>query len=585
MGVKLLKLLFILPLICLPLKVSASNETGGIENIFSYGVGLRAIGMGGAFTAMSDDATLGYWNPGAMSFNQYKEVSVFGTRTIADTYYFAGFYTHPTMNFGTLGIGGIGLYTGAIQSYDEEAFPIAGRGTDYFHYQVLLSYGYNFPFGLGIGGSAKIEQMTITDYRGTGASFDLGAYYNPPQLKWLSVGLTVQDVIGTGIRVASELEHNTRIFKLGVSTNFLLGENEKTRLSFALDSRLYTDNYNPDANQFLYDFSLGSEISFNDFIMLRAGYRNFTPESIFQNLPAGLSVGFGIRQWGITLDYAVSFEDSAWQEAAELLMQLGLSYRFGKSIDERKALEAEKIRNQIQAGIREATEKYEDKLTKLSQEYERERENLVLKMDEEYKKRVAALDDTIEEKRQDIIADLTAQFEAEKEKSLEELSSQYDRDRAVIERQLLVDRASYEQRIEQMESQFEEEKIRIREKLEADESFKSDHYSKGLQLFADGRYKEALKEFETVSEYDESYLRVQHYIKRSRAEMRDVSSFSPEILNFYYKGVDLFVQKKYEEAIREWEKILEIDPYNKLAIRNIKEAEDRLRKLKELGAE
>jgi cytochrome c-type biogenesis protein CcmH/NrfG len=66
--------------------------------------------------------------------------------------------------------------------------------------------------------------------------------------------------------------------------------------------------------------------------------------------------------------------------------------------------------------------------------------------------------------------------------------------------------------------------------------------------------------------------------------MKDVSSYSPEILNMYYTGVDLFVQKKYEEAIREWEKILEIDPYNKLAIRNIKEAEDRLKRLKELGA-
>ena len=65
--------------------------------------------------------------------------------------------------------------------------------------------------------------------------------------------------------------------------------------------------------------------------------------------------------------------------------------------------------------------------------------------------------------------------------------------------------------------------------------------------------------------------------------MRDVSTYSPEILTIYYKGIDLFVQKKYEEAINEWNKILEIDPYNKLARRNIKEASNRLKKLKELG--
>jgi len=61
-----------------------------------------------------------------------------------------------------------------------------------------------------------------------------------------------------------------------------------------------------------------------------------------------------------------------------------------------------------------------------------------------------------------------------------------------------------------------------------------------------------------------------------------VRSYPPEIMNIYYRGIDLFVQKKYEEAIAEWQKILEIDPYNQLALRNIKEAEQRLRKLREL---
>ena len=198
--------------------------------------------------------------------------------------------------------------------------------------------------------------------------------------------------------------------------------------------------------------------------------------------------------------------------------------------------------------------------------------------------KVAALDDIVEERRQDIIADLTAQFEAERTRALADLTDDFDRERAGLERRLIDERASYEQRIGDMESQFEQEKVEIRRQLEADESFKSERYSKGLQLFADGAYQEALEEFETVAEYDSEYLNVQYYIQRSRAEMKDVSTYSPEILDIYYRGVDLFVQKKYEEAIVEWRKILEIDPYNKLAIRNIKEAEDRLRKLKQLGA-
>ena len=109
MGRKLKRLILFFPLMFILAFGYAQGETGGIDNVFSFGAGLRALGMGGAFTAMNNDPTLAYWNPGAMAFNQYKEISLFGTRTIADTYYFAGFYTNPTLNFGTFGIGGLGI--------------------------------------------------------------------------------------------------------------------------------------------------------------------------------------------------------------------------------------------------------------------------------------------------------------------------------------------------------------------------------------------------------------------------------------------------------------------------------------------
>jgi hypothetical protein len=36
--------------------------------------GARAVGMGGAFTAVADDATAAYWNPAGLAFMKYKEV-------------------------------------------------------------------------------------------------------------------------------------------------------------------------------------------------------------------------------------------------------------------------------------------------------------------------------------------------------------------------------------------------------------------------------------------------------------------------------------------------------------------------------
>src|SRR5436190_10778481 len=37
-------------------------------------VGARAVGMGGAFTAVCDDATAPYWNPAGMVYLPYREV-------------------------------------------------------------------------------------------------------------------------------------------------------------------------------------------------------------------------------------------------------------------------------------------------------------------------------------------------------------------------------------------------------------------------------------------------------------------------------------------------------------------------------
>jgi tetratricopeptide (TPR) repeat protein len=560
-----------------------SDEIGGVENVFSYGAGLRAIGMGSAFTAMSKDANMAYWNPGAMPFNQYREISLFGQRTIANSYYFSGFYTNPTLSLGTLSIGGIGVYTGGIESYDENASPITNVSSSYLHYQLLISYGYNFRWGMGIGATVKVEQMRITEYKGTGASFDAGIYYSPPKLHWLALGLVVQDIYGTGIRIADEYEENTRIYKAGIATNFLLGKNRTTRFSIAMDTRFYNDNYNPEPGAFLYDISIGSELAFGEWLMFRAGYAHFTFDSLFQNLPLGFSAGMTVRQWGFGIDYAVNFEDNYWQGTPELLMRLGLSYRFGKSMDEKRKKQAEELRAKIDAGIREATAKYDEQLAQLSLQYEMEKKRIEAEKEAEYLEKVAKIDETIENTRQKIIADLTAKFEEDRRKAVESLTSEYNRQRAALETQLKQERSTYEKSIQNLQQQFEREKVTLKEKVVADEAFKSDRYARGLQLYADKKYEEALLAFEEVARVDPNYLKVQEYLQLTRAEMKDVTTYSPEILALYYRGIDLFVQRKYSEAIAEWKKILAIDPYNKLALKNIKEAEDRLRKLKELG--
>ena len=55
------------------------------------GSGARALGMGGAFIAVADDATAASWNPGGLTQLESPEMSIVG----------AGFYRQEDLDFGT----------------------------------------------------------------------------------------------------------------------------------------------------------------------------------------------------------------------------------------------------------------------------------------------------------------------------------------------------------------------------------------------------------------------------------------------------------------------------------------------------
>jgi hypothetical protein len=54
------------------------------------GAGARALGMGGAFTAIADDATAGTWNPGGMTQLERPEAAISGGYYGRRTAYAAG---------------------------------------------------------------------------------------------------------------------------------------------------------------------------------------------------------------------------------------------------------------------------------------------------------------------------------------------------------------------------------------------------------------------------------------------------------------------------------------------------------------
>jgi len=81
-------------------------QSGGQPGAFmGYGAGARGLGMGGAFFAVSDDASASYWNPAALTLLERKEFTAMQATLFADTTLNFFTFAYPTVSKGTWALG------------------------------------------------------------------------------------------------------------------------------------------------------------------------------------------------------------------------------------------------------------------------------------------------------------------------------------------------------------------------------------------------------------------------------------------------------------------------------------------------
>jgi len=250
------------------------------------GGGVRAMGMGGAFCAVADDATTIYWNPGGLTNISDKEVTAAYTRWFADiTHAFLG-YAQSLNEKNALGASL--LYLGATDTKRDEwgeemgSFGIA---------EIAPTIGYAHKFGrrISIGGSVKYISQKLEDEVAGGFAFDVGGLYKTP-LKNLTLGASIQN-IGAEIKFIEEGDALPRNIKLGVAYKGIKD------LTLALDVNLPGDGE-------IYG-CIGYEYWVANSTALRIGYRGGPGDE-----GIGVTTGAGFRAGRISLDYAfVSYGD------------------------------------------------------------------------------------------------------------------------------------------------------------------------------------------------------------------------------------------------------------------------------------
>lgn len=304
-------------------------------DFLSIGVGVRALGLSGAFVAVADDSTAAYWNPAGLCQVESRELAIMHAAKFSRMATFDCISYAHSLPIGTIGINWLRFSVGDIPRFPEpEGTPGQRKNSPTFRPSpnpegyfsdsenaLFLSFGRKFTVNItpdllltktwatiGVGGSLKMISQTLDKNRSSGYGVDLGFLFRMDAgslvshegVGDLALGLNIQD-IGTKVRwnTSSQQEDDLPLnFKFGIAYSFATGHHSFTA---ALDRDTAYDSAT----------HLGIEYWYKNTIALRVGMKT-----------GDFSAGFGIRKGMFAVDYAYLRQEIAGSH------QLGASVRF-----------------------------------------------------------------------------------------------------------------------------------------------------------------------------------------------------------------------------------------------------------------
>lgn len=292
------------------------NQVGtSMANFLKIGVGARAVSMGGAFVAISNDVSSTFWNPGGLAFTQ-NQMMFQVTNWIADTkhYFFAASYGMGDL--GSLGLSVISFNSGDIEEttlYEPEG---TGRNFSAGNLCAGLTLSKKFTDRFSAGVTLKYVSENLDRSSASTVAIDIGSIFITNFLNNMRIGISLSNLAGRMQLDGSDLtvqylaENGTKytssqlrteswdiplLFRFGLATNAI--ETEDYR--FLISSEII------DTRDYEYQSVIGGEFNYSEIISLRVGYKfNFDETSL--SFGAGLNIE---KISGINLNVDYSFND------------------------------------------------------------------------------------------------------------------------------------------------------------------------------------------------------------------------------------------------------------------------------------
>ena len=311
-------------ILAIVIPASAGAATGVAKyagEFLSLGVGGRALSMGGAYVALANDVTAGYWNPAGLSLISYPQFTMMHAEHFGSLVnYDYGAVAVPFGSNASLGLSVLRLGVDDIPdtrnagvdqfgnlTYDRALFRrVDPTRVTYFNaadWAIYVTYAKRTAEDFAYGANIKIIRRSLGDHSATGIGIDVGAWFNPFENVFL--GANIQDVTTTFLAWdtgTNELISPT--MKIGSAYRFeALGGNIVPAVD--LDIRFENRRYASTAHlgPVSMDLRSGIEYQFKNTIAVRGGYNDVRQWSL----------GAGVHLPKLNIDY--SFARFASSEA------------------------------------------------------------------------------------------------------------------------------------------------------------------------------------------------------------------------------------------------------------------------------
>ncbi len=298
---------------------STSKVGTTAAQFLKIGAGARAIGMGGAYTGISNDIYATYYNPaGIATANSNGQVAFNHAEWLANINYD---YAAASFNIQDLGVmfvtlTSLGVPEDKVRTFD---FPEGdGRVWDANSISIGLGFAKKLTENFSIGFQAKYLHEGIWNSSASGFALDVGTYYVTP-FNGLVIGASISN-FGTKMQlegrdilfnddpngnpdtgpnnVLAKYQMDSYdiplTFRIGLGMDIV--KSRYLRVTGAIDATHPNDN-----TEYL---NSGLEIAYNEFFFVRVGYKSLFLRDSEQGLTFGGGINYSFSdQLGVFVNY------------------------------------------------------------------------------------------------------------------------------------------------------------------------------------------------------------------------------------------------------------------------------------------